>query len=148
MRLIYYRIIISFKPLSLSLFYRIMNDDLISDSNIHRMTQTNRKFSIHSKGEETVYHDIADIPVCHWIIFSVNECISFIKCLKSGVLLNVNKFPFLYFLLKYILVSILLIVVYINQWNLLFKESNNALNVRQYGYSVPYYKVILYNRKQ
>lgn len=41
---------------------RIMNDDLISDSNIHRMTQTNRKFSIHSKGGETVYHDIADIP--------------------------------------------------------------------------------------
>uniref|UniRef100_A0A8W8LX39 Uncharacterized protein n=1 Tax=Magallana gigas TaxID=29159 RepID=A0A8W8LX39_MAGGI len=41
---------------------RIMNDDLISDSNMHRMTQTNRKFSIHSKGGETVYHDIADIP--------------------------------------------------------------------------------------
>lgn len=90
-----------------SLFYRIMNDDLISDSNIHRMTQTNRKFSIHSKGGETVYHDIADIPVCHRIIFSVNECILFIKCLKFGVFLNLNKFPFLYFLLKLICVSLL-----------------------------------------
>nr|XP_022302271.1 uncharacterized protein LOC111110171 isoform X2 [Crassostrea virginica] len=41
---------------------RNVNDVLSPESSIHLMVGRERKFSIHSKEEETIYHDISDIP--------------------------------------------------------------------------------------
>ena len=45
-------------------FCRNVNDVLSPESSLHLMVGRERKFSIHSKEEETIYHDISDIPVC------------------------------------------------------------------------------------
>ena len=42
-----------------------MNNAMFPDS-----TGMERKFSIHSKGEGAIYHDISDIPVCDRFSFN------------------------------------------------------------------------------
>ena len=44
-------------------FCRNVNDVLSPESSLHLMVGRERKFSIHSKEEGTIYHDISDIPV-------------------------------------------------------------------------------------
>ena len=48
-----------------------MNNALFPDSTVNLRSGMERKFSIHSKGEGAIYHDISDIPVCDHFSFNL-----------------------------------------------------------------------------